>query len=106
VVSGVPHGGLRRSAWKILLALHTGPLFTCAPVHSGGNMAHTAVTERGNVLDRTAPRGSQPFGMLGGHVRALYHIREVHVRLTPRFRSFCTAVLPAVAKVQRVTTTV
>jgi hypothetical protein len=75
VASGVPHGGLRRSALRILLALHTGTLFTCGPVHLGGNMAHTAVTERGNVLDCTAPRGSQPFGVQGGHVRARYHIR-------------------------------
>ncbi len=69
-------------------------------------MAHTLVTERRNVLDRTAPRGFQPFAVQGSHVRALHHIPWVHVRLTPQFRSFRTGVLHAVAKVQRVTITV
>jgi len=74
-----------------------------ARLPSGGTMAHTVVTERRNVLDRMAPRGSQPLAVQCGHVRALHHIPWVHVRLTPQFRSFRTGVLHAVAKVQRVT---
>jgi hypothetical protein len=69
-------------------------------------MANTLVTERRNVLDRMAPRGSQPLAVQCGYVRALHHIPWVHVKLTPRSTYFRTGVPHAVAKVQRVTTTV